>query len=323
MLTGLYLIITACSPKPLLPQAHLAERMIDYFNNTLPPALPRFDMIADSAAIFLGGEKGQRSFLLNPENVDQNQFIDDTLWMGRSFGYLTFYDEEEANYNYAASIYSPEDKSRFGPRARLLEISTPALFRKDNPEDSALGYLAVGWHEMAHMTEHFPEPAGIPMMMDQMMAFQNDIPLKEAIHTENELLLSAISAPDPERRRAFIERYLKLKGQRADTTASEVMAAENYYEFNEGYGRFVEHLMQERAAGFQDELLTGTFGAIPTYSLAVHPWMDHIVGNDYYYVLGFNKYRLLAAAGDWSFVESLKGTSNKLLDDYLQELAMK
>jgi hypothetical protein len=319
-LSVLYFTISACSPSPLPPAVRLADGMINYFNDSLPAQLPRFRMVEDGAGLFLGGEKGHPSYLLNPVTADRSRFTADTLWVGRAFDYLSFYDETEANYSYFASTYSPEDSSRFGPTASLLEVSTPALFHKDNPDDSSLGYLSVAWHEMAHLTEHFEAANDLPDIMEQMMLFDSDTLLQQAIRTENELLLAAIAASNSEERGAFIQEYLALKDGRADTTANEVIAAENYYEFNEGYGRFVEHTMQERAAGFQDELLTATFGPTPPYSMVDHKWMYETVYNDYFYVLGFNKYRLLTKAGNWAFVASLKGASEKLLDDYLREL---
>lgn len=316
----LSLIFTACSPPPTPPEVWLMEELIDYFNEQLPEELPEFHPANSGASIYLAGQTGKRSFLLNPGTIDRSRFQDDTLDTGRKWDYLLFHDKHQVSYNYAASEYSPADSSRFGASARVLEISTPALYAADNPEDSALGYIAVALHEMAHMTEDYPYPPDLPDMMDQMQAYETDTLLQQSITAENVLLLAVLGTKDKLARSTLLKEYLTLKAERTAGQDALTTLAENYYEFNEGYGRFVEHLVQQSAGNFSNDYLTEFFGPIPNYDLNTKEWMWQNKYNDYFYVLGFNKYRILAQADDYAFVKSIRGKSELLLDDYLWRL---
>ncbi len=310
----------SCQQKSAPPEVGAVIDLVACFNESLPPELPRWRPGTGQGAIYLAGLAGQRSFLINPGDIDRSRFPDDTLYVAQPWTYLTFYDKETISYNYAASVYSPEDSSRFGPNASVLEISTPELFLTDNPEDSALGYLGVALHEMAHMTENYVEPLGVLPMMRQMEAYEKDSLLQSAVTAENEALLAALATQDATERNNHLSNYLTLKNNRAAQQTDLVNQTENYFELVEGYGRFVEHLMQERASSFQNQHLLDVFGPIPNYDLDENQWMYQTMGNDYFYVLGFNKLRLLVAAEDYTFVQSLQGESNKTLDDYLRDL---
>lgn len=68
------------------------------------------------------------------------------------------------------------------------------LYRKDNPEDTGLGYLSVFTHEMAHTTVGIVRPDRIPGMIEQIMVYERDGDLQQTIRAENGLLLAALAA---------------------------------------------------------------------------------------------------------------------------------
>lgn len=299
----------------------MVEDLVHFYNEVLPLPLPRFSLEAEGPAVYLAGQNGQRSYLIRPAaDYDAARFAKDTLHTGNLWDYLSFREEEEVHFRYAGSVYAPEDNSRFGANAEVLEMSTRGLYKKDNPDDSGLGYLAVFLHELAHTTEKYPEPDRIPGMIEQIMVFEREEELKRAVKAENGLLLAALAAPDTVVRNGFIRDYLEVKAKRSATMLPGDVDAERYYEFTEGYGRYVEHTMQEYALTYRFAALEEVFGPLPAYLLTDRPWMYDVVGNDYFYVLGFNKVRLLAAAEDWRFAASLRGESIDGLDAYLRML---
>lgn len=313
--------LTACSPPPPPPEVAMVDNLITFFNEVLPLPLPRFPVEGEGPSVYLAGQSGQRSYLIRPAgDYDPDRFTADTLHTGSRWDYLSFREEEEVSLRYASSVYSPRDSSRFGANAEVLEMSTRGLFKKDNPDDSGLGYLAVFLHELAHTTEKYPEPDRIPGMIEQTMVFEREAELKRVIKVENGLLLAALAAPDTAGRNGFIRDYLKVKAKRSAMMLPGDVDAERYYEFTEGYGRYVEHLMQEQSLTYRFTALEEAFGPLPAYVLTDRPWMYEVIGNDYFSVLGFNKIRLLAAAEDWRFAASLRGESIDGLDAYLQML---
>jgi len=314
------LLFWSCQQKEAPPEVVVVIDMVKFFNENLPLELPRWHPDPGGGAVYLAGTAGRRSFLINPGDIDRSRFSKDTLHIAQPWSYLTFYDDETTSYNYVAAVYAPEDSSRFGANAFVLEISTPELFATDNPDDSALNYLAVALHELAHLTENYVEPPGTLPMMLQAEAYEKDSLLRSAVSVENEVLLAALAAQDFAERNNQLRSYLSLKKNRAARQTEAVNRTEDYFELVEGYGRFVEHLVQERAGSFQNQHLLEVFGPIPDYDLDEIAWMYQTKGNDYFYVLGFNKLRLLAAAADYSFVQSLRGESDKTLDDYLWDV---
>lgn len=321
VLLTLLLALTTCSYAPYPSEVQVVKNLMQYYNDILPVGLPEFPTNGDGPAIYLAAPAGKRSYLIRPdEAADHTRFPLDTLHGGYPWDYLTFHDTTTTSYNYSGSVYAPSDSSRFGPNARVLEMSTRKLYRADNPEFAGLDYLAVFIHETAHTTERYRRPPGLPGMMDQMIAFEQDSVLREQITAENQFLLAAIASSDTVSRNAFIRDYLTRKAARASTSGFLDMTAESCYELKEGYGRYLEHLGQLHAHKRSWPLLEVVFGPLATYEMEPKKWMYEIKGNDYYYVLGFNKIRLLAGADAWEFSTSIEGKSDRELDDYLRML---
>ena len=324
LLPVVFLCLTTCAPAPAKDAVvRLTEDLVGFYNATLPPELPGYPDGETGPSVYLAGEPGRRSYLFRPAaDIVRSEFPRDTLHTSDLFTYLTFYDEprEDERYSGTASEYEPADSSRFGSSVRVLEMATPAVYHQDNPNESALGYLSVFAHELAHTTVDFPEPDRIPRMLEQMMVFERNTNLINEITSENNLLLAALAADSDTLRNEKITAYLARKDQRTAAMLPLDVVAENYYELSEGYGRYVEHLMQQNATPGRFVRLEKVFGPLPAYNLADRRWMYDIVGNAYFYTLGFNKYRILSDAGDFRFAASLRGESEEMLDDYLRKL---